>query len=222
MIFNDIHIIGFDLDQTLYPKSSQIDDAIQKYLYEKIAERLAVNLADAERQFRSLYLEGRGMSGGRALIALGFSHDEASVVVQEALEHADIDKFLVPNPQTLAFLERCAARFNGIDLITGSTRSMAKRKLEKLQIPFELFGQCIAGDEASKSDGAAYRQWLGMYPDRASNEFLYVGDRPSSDYEIPKLLGIQSVLVNVINAEADRSQYASIAALDVAIFPDRS
>lgn len=218
MTFDAIRIIGFDLDQTLYPKSSAIDDAIQQYLYEKIAERLVIDLAEAERRFRSLYLEGRGISGSKTLVALGFSQVDASDAVQEALERADIDAYLVPNPETLAFLRRCAERFDAVDLITGSARDIAKRKLEKLHIPIELFGMCITGDDASKSDGAAYRAWLAKYPERSASEFLYVGDRPSSDFEAPKLLGIQSVLVNVVNAKAECPQYASIAELDRALF----
>jgi FMN phosphatase YigB (HAD superfamily) len=221
MTFDDIHIIGFDLDQTLYPKSPLIDEAIQGYLYAKIAERLHIERGDAASRFEALYANGQGMSGSASLVQLGFSRDEASSVVQEALERADIDAFLVPNAETIAFLQRCADRFDAVDLITGSAREIAKRKLEKLQIPIEIFGECITGDDASKSDGAAYQRWLGMYPDRLSSEFLYVGDRPSSDYEAPKLLGIQSVLVNVVNAKADCPQYPSIADLNTAMFGGR-
>ncbi len=220
MTFNDIRIIGFDLDQTLYEKSVEIDEKIQEYLNTRIAARLGVSETEARDRFRALYQNGQGLSGGRSLVALGFEKDDAGNIVQEALERADIDEFLVPNPHTIEFLQRCAERFDAVDLITGSPREIAKRKLKKLQIPIELFGECITGDDASKSDGAAYRRWLGTYPDRVANDFLYVGDRPSSDYEVPKLLGIQSVLVNVVNAKVDCPQYPSIAALDTAMFPD--
>ncbi len=220
MTFDDIRIIGFDLDQTLYEKSVEIDEKIQEYLNVRIAERLGVSETEARDRFRALYQNGQGLSGGRSLVALGFEKDTAGNIIQEALERADIDEFLVPNPTTIAFLQRCAERFDAVDLITGSPREIAKRKLEKLQIPIALFGECITGDDASKSDGAAYRRWLGMYPDRVSSEFLYVGDRPSSDYEAPKLLGIHSVLVNVVNVKADCPQYSSIAEFDRALFGD--
>lgn len=222
MTFDDIRIIGFDLDQTLYEKSVGIDEKIQEYLNVRIAERLGVSESEAREQFRALYQNGQGLSGSRTLMALGFEKDEAGNIVQEALERADIDEFLVPNPKTVAFLRRCAKRFDAVDLITGSPREIAKRKLEKLRIPIEIFGECITGDDASKSDGAAYRRWLGAYPDRVADDFLYVGDRPSSDYEAPKLLGIRSVLVNVADVKADCPQYASIAEFEAVIFPDRA
>ncbi len=220
MTFESYRIIGFDLDQTLYEKSSEIDEKIQEYLYVRIAERLGTSEAEARDRFSALYQNGQGLSGSRTLVALGFERDDAGNIVQEALERANIDEFLVPNPDTIAFLRRCTECFDAVDLITGSSRDIAKRKLEKLQIPMELFGTCITGDDASKSDGAAYRRWLGIYPDRSAIEFLYVGDRPSSDYEAPKLLGIQSVLVNVVNVKAECPQYPSIAALAAAIFPN--
>lgn len=218
MSFADVRVIGFDLDQTLYPKSSRIDDAIQEYLHGKIVERLAVSRDEAADRFNALYQGGKGLSGSKSLVALGFAAGEASDAVQEALERANIDEFLVPNAQTIAFLGRCAERFTAVDLITGSTRSMMERKLAKMQIPVTMFHVVIAGDDASKSDGAAYRLWLDAYPNLTPSEFLYVGDRPSSDYEAPKVLGIPSVLVNVANANADCPQYPSIADFDRALF----
>lgn len=220
MTFDSYRIIGFDLDQTLYEKSSAIDEKIQEYLYVRIAERLGVSETEARERFCSLYQNGQGLSGSKSLVALGFEQDDAGHVVQEALERADIDEFLMPSAETIAFLHRCAEHFDGVDLITGSRRDIATRKLKKLQIPMELFGTCITGDDASKSDGVAYRRWLGTYPDYSASDFLYVGDRPSSDYEAPKLLGIQSVLVNIVHAKAECPQYPSIAAFAAAIFPN--
>ena len=217
MMFPDVRIIGFDLDQTLYPKSVEIDEKIQEYINQRIADRLQIAVNDASDRFRALYKDGQ-MSGGRALMALGFPKDEASNIVQEALERADINEYLLPNPETLAFLERCKKRFAAMDLITGSSRSNAERKLDRLQIPIEWFGQCITADDASKSDGAAYRLWLTAHAEYAAEKFLYIGDRPGSDYEAPKALGIRSVLVNVTKTSADCPHYASMADFDRVLF----
>lgn len=222
MTFDEFRIIGFDLDQTLYQKSAEIDERIQEYINHHIADRLSVSYDDARNRFRELYQDGKGLSGGKTLVALGFEKEEASGIVQEALERADIDDFLLPNAETIAFMHKCANRFESVDLITGSSRDIAKRKLNRLQIPIELFKNVITGDDASKSTGDAYRMWLAMCPNKTPDQFLYVGDRPSSDYEAPKLLGIRSVLVNITNTSADCPQYASIAEFDAVLFPSSS
>ena len=57
MNFQNIKVIGFDLDQTLYPKSPEIDEAIQIYLYQKIAEHLGISIEVAENKFKEITQE---------------------------------------------------------------------------------------------------------------------------------------------------------------------
>ncbi len=194
--FNKVKIIGFDLDQTLYPKSPEIDEAIQKYIYEKIASRLNIDTETAREKFRALYQEGRGLSGSKSLVALGFDTEEAKESVQEALEKAEIAKFLVPDPRVVSLLSKLSDKYT-LDLITGSDRNNTDRKLKSLDIPRSIFRHIITKDDADKSDGSAYKIWLAKYPEHSSDEFLYIGDRIRTDYEIPLELGIRSILVNI-------------------------
>lgn len=191
---NTIKVIGFDLDQTLYPKSPEIDEAIQGYIYVKIAQHKNCSEEEARQLFNDLYKNGAGLSGGQTLRELGIQN--GSEIVQEALEHADIAKFLHPNQEVLTLLSELKKQYHSIDLITGSGRNIAMRKLESLQIPKELFSNIIDGDIADKSSGDAYRIWLAQYPQMQPEEFLYIGDRPMSDYTVPAQLGIPSILVN--------------------------
>lgn len=195
--FRNIKIIGFDLDQTLYPKSPEIDEAIQYYLYEKIAELKQVNLEEAKKLFDDLYKKGKGLSGRRTLIAIGFGEEEAHNGVQEALENAPIAKFLKPNKKVLNLLKKLKIKYESIDLITGSNKNNSNTKLERLGIPKEIFSRIITENDASKSDLSAFHLWLSYYPDCKPENFLYIGDRISSDYEKPKELGIKSILVNI-------------------------
>ena len=192
---NVIRVVGFDLDQTLYPKSPEVDAAIQGYLYGKIAEHRGVSRDVAAELFRERYREGRGLGGTATLRDLGIPN--ASAIIQEALEAADIAEFLNPDPTLLALLTEIRERYGSIDLITGSNRSNAEKKLSHLGIPITLFSHLITADDASKSTGEAYELWCGRYPDVAPRQFLYVGDRVRSDYEIPRRLGIETVLVYV-------------------------
>lgn len=193
---NRIKVIGFDLDQTLYPKSPEIDDAIQEYIYHKISAFKKCAYLEARGLFKNLYQNGKGLSGRKTLIALGLPEDESKNIIQEALEKADISKFLKPDNETISLLKKLKEKYFAIDLITGSSMAVAKEKLNHLNIPFEIFSHYITEDIASKSDGAAYYCWMNSYIKFGPGEFLYIGDN-LNDYLIPKKLGINSILVNI-------------------------
>lgn len=194
-------VLGFDLDQTLFPKSPEIDAAIQEYIYEKIAAFKGCTVQEAAILFSGYYKNGSGLSGTKTLLTLGIPH--ANDVIQEALENAAIEKFLKPDPAVHQLLQDLSERYNNMDLLTGSSDALARKKLAKLEIPTAFFNTIIAGDRSSKSSGDAYKLWLSLYPALAPEHFLYVGDRSSSDYEVPKAFGIRSVLVNIAEPKED-------------------
>lgn len=191
-----IKAIGFDLDQTLYPKSPEIDEAIQEYIYERIAKHKGCSKAEGKRLFQSEYPK---VSGRQALVNLGLPN--AADIIQEALERADIAKFLKPDEQVIALLEEVRSKFRHVALITGSHESNAREKLSKLGLSAGLFDCLIFGDMFSKRDGAAFREWQDEVreddPLIKSSEFLYVGDRPVSDVDPVLKLGMKAVLVNI-------------------------
>lgn len=194
-ISSEIQVIGFDLDQTLYPKSPEIDRSIQQYLYIKIAEHRKVDLAEAERLFEERYQSGRGIGGRTTLLDLGVPN--AAELVQEALEKAPIADFLIPDQKTIALLKSLKAKYRSIDILSGSNTANVETKLEHLEIPANLFGHMLTADHGNKASGNLYKQWLALYPDLQPQNFLYIGDRVKSDYEAPKELGIPSILVYV-------------------------
>lgn len=197
MGMSQIKIIGFDLDQTLYPKSPEIDREIQSYLYEKISEMRKVTLPEAKKLFDDLYQDGKGLSGSQTMAKLGFPQVQAGEMVQTALENADIAKFLVPDPRIINLLKNLKNKYRHIDLITGSGKGNTQKKLDKLGIPLETFSNVITADGASKSDLSAFNLWLSFHPNYKPENFLYIGDRASSDHEKPKIVGVKSILVNI-------------------------
>lgn len=194
-LFSGVRVVGFDLDQTLYPKSPAIDEKIQQYLYEQIAEHREVDLKTAKRLFTERYREGAGLSGSQTLADLGIPR--ARELVQEALERADIASVLSPEPTVIRFLERLKTRYKGVDLITGSDIDQTKKKLRALGIRPAVFTHLITASEFSKSNGDAFRAWLAKYPGQPPEAFLYVGDRVRTDHEVPSGLGIKTVLIYV-------------------------
>lgn len=187
-----IKVIGFDLDQTLYPKSPEIDEAIQAYIAKRIAEYTGDTVEEAGKKFSVLFADG--ISGTKALEMLGVPNDDD--IVQMALERADIAKFLAPNAEVLKLLQDIKEQYDAIDLITGSDDMIARDKLEKLEIPSNLFDVFITSDMFPKSNGDAYRHWLAQYPELGPENFLYIGDR-KGDYLVPKELGINAIMVNI-------------------------
>jgi len=212
-LLSEIHIVGFDLDQTLYPKSPLVDEKIQEYLYQKIAKRRVVSLDEAEQLFKERYRGGAGMTGGQTLRDLGLA--DGSEIVQEALERADIASMLVSDETVNRLLGVLRERYEGVDLITSSNREQTEKKLSALGIALETFSSIITSDDSSKSTGDSYRLWLSLYPHLEPKQFLYIGDRVKSDHEIPSALGIKTALVYVQTPDPALlcPQYASLTVL---------
>lgn len=186
----EIKVIGFDLDHTLYPKSEEINKAIQDYICQKVAIIKGWSFNKARAEWDLAYAELH--TGGKALKKLGIITDKD--LVQEALENADIYPFLQANSDISDFLIVLGKKYS-IDLITGSILSVTQKKLNKLQIPFDLFNNIIAGD-FSKIEGTAFTEWLNLYPEFNPSNFLYVGDKYATDVEAPAKFGISGVLVS--------------------------
>ncbi len=191
----NIRVVGFDLDQTLYPKSPLIDEKIQGYLYEKIAEHKNVSLENARTLFNERYRGGAGLSGRQTLLDLGLPN--AAELVQEALEKADIASVLSPDPELNQLLAGLHSAYQGVDLITGSSKRQTDLKLAAITLAPHTFTHIITADDSSKSSGESYQRWFALYPDYAPEQFLYVGDRIRIDHEIPAALGIHTALVYV-------------------------
>lgn len=193
--YTNINVIGFDLDQTLYPKSLDIDAVIQQYIFEKIAAHKQVPITEAKKLFSDLYKDGEGLSGRKTLIELNIPN--AAEIIQEALENADIASVLEPDFTVNTLLEKLKERYNNIDIITGSNAVQTHKKLAALSIPESLFTHIITDEDASKSDGAAYKLWMSYYKKLKPEDFLYIGDREGSDHIAPSVLGIKTILVNI-------------------------
>lgn len=196
-----IRVVGFDLDQALYKKSPEIDDAIQNSLYEAIAETRGCTIDRARQLFNQLYRGGEGLSGSKTLIELGLVNGPQ--LVQEALENADLSEFLVPNNEDVAFLNAIGERYEYVDLITGSNTMNAQKKLGLLAIGTERFNNIITSDDASKSNGDAFKLWMSRYPELEPHNFFYAGDRFMTDYVVPSGLGIQAGIVNIAEPNPD-------------------
>ena len=199
--YQNIKVIGFDLDQTLYPKSPLIDEAIQIYIYHKISHAKECSIEEARILFNDLYQEGKGLSGSKSLKVLGI--EGGTEIVQEALENADIASFLKPDKATVDLITQLSKRYQSVDVLTGSNKKNANIKMTKLGLPVNLFGHIITSDDHAKSNGDAYREWMRLYSGYKPSNFLYIGDRVRSDYEVPSRMNIASILVYAKNNDTN-------------------
>ncbi len=190
-----ISAIGFDLDGTLYEITPEIKRIQRRSIYEKISEYFGISVERAEYLFEKYYKETSSGRKSTELISgnLGIPVPAAGFT-QEALEGADFLDLIEKNPSLIAMLERMSKRILRLDLITGSTREYALRKLERIGISSELFLYTFSHEDGSKSFPDIYGKWLShtlLLP----SQHLYVGDVPKLDVDIPRSLGIKTCII---------------------------
>lgn len=202
-----VRVIGFDLDNTLYPATPDIQKRIRGLIYKKVAGELGIKEEKARELFEQFYnSEGNpySHSGGRTIreIARVYGRKIERDIVQQALEEADILDLIERNPKLVEMLWTLEPRY-GIDLITGSARKLALAKLERLGVEPDVFDYMLTTEEnGSKTTGEAYRQWIKMrkFPPK---DLVYVGDNKVQDVEVPKKLGIRTCFLGRSNPGAD-------------------
>src|SRR3989344_9696137 len=134
MEIEKVKIIGFDLDQTLYQKSPEIDTAIQEDIYHQIAKHKICSFEESKNLFLQHYPK---ISGRKTLIALGVPNAEE--IIQKSLEVAEIAKFLMPDKKVQNLLQKIKEKYGSLSIITGSPRKALTDKLKALQIPIDWF-----------------------------------------------------------------------------------
>ncbi len=199
-----IAVIGFDLDNTLYPSTPEMQTKIRGKIYERLSSELGIDFERARELFEEHYGGNYpwSHSGSRTIAELARRHGKNiyADVVQQALERAEILEFIKPNPSLVNMLERLSKRYE-LDIVTGSAYKLAEPKLERIGIDKKLFGHFLA-DIGSKSDGTAFRTWIDLR--RVSPQhMLYVGDNFKQDIESAARMGIKTCLLGKENFGAE-------------------
>jgi len=202
-----IEVIGFDLDNTLYHSTPEIQKRIRGEIYVNLSHKLGVSLKEATRLFEENYESDNpwGHSGTRTIqeLARRYGKDlNGSDIVQSALEHSNILDLIDPNPKLVDMLGKLG-KGRSLDLLTGSKYNIAVKKLEKIGIPVQIFEYILSAEErGSKSDGKLYTHWLELR-EIPSYKILYVGDNERQDILPAKEFGIRTCIVRNKSKEAD-------------------
>lgn len=203
----NIKVIGFDLDNTLYPVTPEMQLRIREKIYEKLASGLDISLKQAEQLFEENY-NGNfpwNHSGSRTIKELGKKYKKelnGKKLVQQSNAEADILDFIQPNPGLQKILSRLYTKFQ-LDVISSSKYDPALAKLKKIGIDRDLFRFFLAGETfGSKTDGTLYELWLNKR-ETPPSQILYVGDNTRQDIDSPKNLGIKTCIVGKQYENAD-------------------
>ena len=190
----EVRAIGFDLDQTLYPDSPEINNRVRN----KIAERL-VNISPsfrtsyesmerARKRFEERYKILK--SGTEVLREAGYANPER--VMDDCLAGADVLDLISENPKLKEIFDKLENKYKTLFLITSSPKDLANEKLKKIGISPAIFKYKIYSDTPNtgpKSTGEPFRFILNLSSLHPS-QHLYIGDRLKSDILPPKNLGM--------------------------------
>ena len=184
-----IKVVLFDLDETLYPRSSKLMSLIGQRIDEYVIDKIGIPAAKADeirRHWRTHY--GTALRG---LIEEGYPVDVEDYLCY--VHNIPLDGFIAPQPELRAMLLSIPLRRA---ILTNSNREHAIRGLSHMNL-LDCFEQIIdvrALSFINKPDPLAYDRAmsiLGVNP----GEVIFVEDTPVNT-RAAKKLGIATILVD--------------------------
>ena len=103
-LFNKIISVGFDLDQTLYPKNYEIDNLVIKGIARKILERKP-ELGNVNKVI-CFYEKEYKKVGSRTQVLKNMGYVDAQEIIQFSLENPHILKLLKKDIKLVNLLEK--------------------------------------------------------------------------------------------------------------------
>lgn len=192
----DIKAVGFDLDNTLYPNSKEIDNRIRNEIAKRILEKKPElkSIEKTKEIYEKKYL-GIG-SWTKVLGGIGIKNPEK--VMYRCMSRADITDLLEEDEKLIKILERINDKYYTF-LITSSPEDLGLSKLRKIGIHLSLFDYSVFG--ISKVNTNVFYDFLKQSK-YSSKEHVYIGDL-KSDILPAKSLGMKTIAVGMRIKEAD-------------------
>lgn len=184
-----IKVILFDLDETLYPRSSRLMSLIGQRIDEYVIHKIGIPVSKADeirRHWRTHY--GTALRG---LLAEGYPVDVEDYLAY--VHNIPLDGFITPQPELRGMLLGIPLRRA---ILTNSNIEHATRVLSHMNL-LDCFEQIIdvrALNFVNKPDPIAYKlamNILGVHP----GEVIFVEDTPVNT-RAAMILGIKTILVD--------------------------
>jgi putative hydrolase of the HAD superfamily len=203
-LFKEIKYVGFDLDNTLYPKNNKIDNMIRERFATKVLEKRP-NLKNIEEAIKFSEEEYKRV-GSRTQILKDMGYDDALEIMQYSLEGPEVLNILKRDFKLVSLLGKIKCKYD-LFLITASPKDLAFKKLNKIGIDVKLFNISIFGDtitDGKKLDGSIFKYFLdqSLY---SPEQHVYVGDSLKADIIPAKSLRMNTIAVGSYISEADYS-----------------
>lgn len=190
------HLV-FDLDETLYPTSNGLMDAIRERIIEYIKSYMNLSQAEAEAK-RLTYLHRYGLT-------LAGLDKEDSIDVEEYLQFVHdlpIEEYITPNPALDAMLARLPQ--NKV-IFTNSERTHVSRVLKALHVSESRFSSVfdfISMNRHPKPDRRAYALLL-EHMNATGPECLLIEDAVRNIIPASEEFGMKTVLIGATSPHAD-------------------
>lgn len=202
-----IRAVGVDLDKTLYVDTPEIRDLIFKEIAGKILEARPelMNLENVYAIYgnREMHLQ---LSSWSTLLELAGVSNPVEVA-KKSVASAKVINLLKSDPDLAKIIKNLSKQYF-LFIISGSERKFAYEKLKKIGIDFSLFKFSLFGDDPNftpKTGPGSFLYFLSQSPFRRPNEHVYIGDNPKTDIQIPKSLGLKTIVVGPACEGADFS-----------------
>jgi FMN phosphatase YigB (HAD superfamily) len=200
--FYSIRSVGFDLDDTLYPKDPRIDDIIRNNIAIKILEKKPEleKIENVRRIYDSEY-EKIG-SWTKIMKEVGFT--DPKEVMRLCLSDTIILDFIKKDEKLVKIINSLNKKYSSF-LITSSPETFSIKKLMKIGISPELFKYRFFGDyQGFETKGSVFESFLGMSP-FLPEEHVYIGDSLKRDILPAKYAGMKTITIGTQIQEADFS-----------------
>ncbi len=203
-IFYGILSVGFDIDQTMYAKNSEIDLIIQDEIARKILEiKPSFNNLESAKEFSERrYSE----LGSRTSVLEEVGYKNAQEILYGCISSDKTINPLQKDERLQEMISRLGHKYD-LFLITNNSEDIATKKLDRLGVDKSLFNLKFYGDTLpgiKKSDGSLFKYFLSRSKHSPENH-IYVGDSLNADIIPSKKLGFKTICVGNHFLEANYS-----------------
>lgn len=198
----NVKAVGFDLDGTLYPATSEIDDRVRMQIALRILEKKPEleNVESARSFFEQRYAKFGG--GKKVLMEVGY--EDPPTIMEDCLARANVLDLINPNKELGAMMKRISLKYESY-LLTSSPYDLSLSKLEKIGIDPSLFNNIICRDNpksGSKISGEAFDYVLSLSQFPAC-QHVYIGNRKKSDILPARERGMKTIAIGSNIREAN-------------------
>lgn len=185
-----IRVCAWDLDGTLYPPTTALDQEIHQQIITALADSLQYSLTAAEDYYQTKKKQLKSTT--KVLNSAKIDGHQFFINLWLAL---DLQKYIQPNPQLVKLFAQ-TKNFRHVLHTNSNTQETIRRKLDCLGLAVTVFSQIMTSAEigTTKPDVRAFTYLIDQVAVPVS-QILYIGDRIDVDLLPARELGMHTCLI---------------------------